>query len=137
MSPHTAITRPDGSMWSDAANIRRLKRQLRGDLGAILGVALAKSPQHRYRSMDAFAADLEAYVAGRPVIARRASVGYHMWRFLTRRPYVSIGGAAAIIAILVASVFALYQAQVARRESKSVLAVTTSLISSCIRRIRT
>jgi len=124
-----AITREPEAMWSGRVNLARMKRQLRGDLSAILITALAKSPENRYRSMDAFIADLEAYLEGRPVVARGRGAAYHAWRFLSRRPYVSAGAAIALLGIIAASFIAMIQAQEARRESASVLAVTASLIS--------
>ena len=39
-----------------------LPRELRGDLGTIIGKALKKQPANRYRSADGLAEDLERYL---------------------------------------------------------------------------
>jgi serine/threonine-protein kinase len=123
-----AIARGGDATWGGGANVARIRRTLRGDLGAILAMALAKAPGDRYRSMDAMIGDLEAWLDGRPVVARGHGAAYQAWRFLSRRPWVSGGAAVALVAIVVAGIVAMYQARRAEKEAASVLAVTTSLI---------
>src|SRR6185503_9534630 len=48
----------------------RLRRQLQGDLDAIVLRALRKEPGRRYPSAAALAEDLRRYLDGRPVLAR-------------------------------------------------------------------
>jgi len=62
----------------------RLRRQLRGDLEAILRKALQKDPGSRYPSAEAFRADLQRYLQQQPVLARRSTTGYRMHRFVQR-----------------------------------------------------
>jgi len=52
----------------DPATLRRL---LRGDLNAILAKAIDPSPEKRYGSVEAFAADLKRYRAHEPIVAQR------------------------------------------------------------------
>jgi len=54
---------------SVAAADSTLKRQLTGDLDAILGRALAKDPRERYATMDALADDLERHLRGELALA--------------------------------------------------------------------
>jgi serine/threonine protein kinase len=54
---------------SDVAD-ERLRRQLRGDLDAILAVALSRSPDERYATAAGLSADLIRHLQGRPVWAR-------------------------------------------------------------------
>ncbi len=54
---------------SDVAD-ERLRRQLRGDLDAILAVALSRSPDERYATAAGLSADLIRHLHGRPVWAR-------------------------------------------------------------------
>jgi serine/threonine-protein kinase len=105
------------SVWS-ADRLPRVRRDLRGDLGAILRRALAKSPAERYGSIDAFAMDLRAYLDGRPVSARRVGAVHTVWRLLARRPYVSAGAAVALAALIATTLVAVYQAGVAHREAE-------------------
>ncbi|MEO0973203.1 MAG: tetratricopeptide repeat-containing protein kinase family protein, partial [Pseudomonadota bacterium] len=65
------------------------RRALRGDLDAIVLRATARDPGERYGSMEAFAADLAAFLDGRPVTARRTSLLYRQRKFLTRHPLSS------------------------------------------------
>ena len=115
---------PERALGGDAAvaawgaqRLARVRRQLRGDLGAILRKMLAKSPTERHGSMDALSADLAAWLDGRPTAVRRASLAYSTWRLLARRPYVSAGAALAIVALLATTAFALRQAGIAEHES--------------------
>ncbi len=62
-----------------------VRRELRGDLDAILLKALRKEPGRRYASAADFAADLERHLEGRPVLARRGSLLYRMGRAARRR----------------------------------------------------
>ncbi|MCB9913966.1 MAG: protein kinase [Planctomycetes bacterium] len=72
---------------------------LRGDLEAILATALASEPARRYRSMNALADDLRAWLDGRPVSARRPSAGYRLARFVLRNRAISVGIAVALVAL--------------------------------------
>jgi tetratricopeptide (TPR) repeat protein/predicted Ser/Thr protein kinase len=70
----------------------RLCRQLRGDLDCIVGRALEKEPARRYQSPRELADDIGRHVEGLPVVARPATVGYRVRRFLRRhRARVVVG----------------------------------------------
>ena len=51
------------------------------DLDAILGKALRKEPEERYRTVDEFAADLEAFLDSRSISVRRRDWIYRAWKF--------------------------------------------------------
>jgi serine/threonine-protein kinase len=55
------------------------------DLDAICLKALRKRPEERYANADALQADLECWLGGRPVEARRDERGYRLRAFLRRR----------------------------------------------------
>ena len=103
--------------WSETTSMPRLRHRLRGDLDAIVRKALAKIPEQRYRSMDAMIADLEAFLAGRPVTARRAGTLYFTWRWIARRPVVSAGALVAVVALVTIAIYATVQARAARTEA--------------------
>jgi tetratricopeptide (TPR) repeat protein len=69
-----------------------MRPQLRGDLDNVLLKALAKAPEARYASVDAFAADVRAHLAGRPVSARAPSVAYVWGKFLHRHRWSVLAG---------------------------------------------
>ncbi len=76
----------------------RLRGELSGDLDVILATAMAKDPADRYASVEAFAADLQHHLAGRPVAARPATWAYTARRFAARHRW---GAAAAALFVLV------------------------------------
>jgi serine/threonine protein kinase len=68
----------------DLNAVRRLRRELSGDLDTILKMALRKEPERRYQSVDAFRGDLQRYLDRQPVTARGDSPGYRAQRFVLR-----------------------------------------------------
>ena len=80
---------------------------VRGDLSRILGKALAKEPERRYPSVEAFAADLSRWLAGAPVHVSGNGFGYRFGKFV-RRNRVAVGIASVLaLGLLAASVLAL------------------------------
>ena len=73
--------------------------ELRGDLDAIVAKALEKAPADRYASVEAFARDIEHYLAREPVAARPRSFAYVARKFL-RRNAVSVVLAFTVVLIL-------------------------------------
>ncbi|MBY6205007.1 serine/threonine-protein kinase [Halomonas denitrificans] len=57
---------------------------MRGDLDAILMMALRKEPERRYASAGDLAADLRRHLRGEPVLAHPDRVGYRVGKFLRR-----------------------------------------------------
>lgn len=54
------------------------------DLDNVVMMALRKEPERRYASVDQFADDVVRYREGRPVQARKSTVGYRVSRFVRR-----------------------------------------------------
>ena len=96
----------------------RLRRQLRGELDAIVMVALRKEPDRRYATVQALGDDLQRYLKGQPVSAAPDTLGYRVAKFLRRRRGVVLGAAFGAVALLVGSGVALWQAHSARREAR-------------------
>ena len=67
-----------------SGDVFRLQRRLKGDLDTILMKALRKEPHQRYLSVEAFADDLERFLDGKPVAARRPTLAYRTQKFLRR-----------------------------------------------------
>jgi serine/threonine-protein kinase len=94
----------------------RLRRELRGDLDAIVLKALRKEPALRYASVGEFVADLQRYLRHEPVQARRGNWRYSAARFLQRHAAAAVFGTVALLALVGGLGAAVWQAQVARGE---------------------
>lgn len=104
-------------------------RMLAGDLALVLAMAVRDEPTRRYASVEAFADDLRACLAGRPVRARADTVGYRVVRFV-RRHWIGVSASLAVLlAILGGAAVALWQAQIARQETLRAEAVSNFLAS--------
>jgi serine/threonine-protein kinase len=89
----------------------RLRRELAGDLDNIVLMAMRKEPERRYSSVEQFAADIDRYLQGMPVLARADAWSYRAGKFLVRHS-LAVGLAAAFLALLVGfSVTTYFQAQ--------------------------
>ncbi|MBS1826333.1 MAG: protein kinase [Acidobacteria bacterium] len=87
---------------------------LRGDLEAVIGMALREDPHRRYATVDQFAEDVRRYARGLPVSARPDSPGYRARKFLLRHKVAAIFACLALSAIAAAGVVAWEQARRAR-----------------------
>jgi serine/threonine-protein kinase len=63
----------------------RLAARLEGDLDAIVMLALRKESDQRYGTAERLAEDLQRYLEGRPIEARRERLSYRMARLVRRR----------------------------------------------------
>jgi serine/threonine protein kinase len=97
---------------------RALRRLLAGDLEAVLCKATLADPAARYESAAAFDADLEAWLDGRPVRARRPTLWQHTVKLVRRHPWASGLGVAAVCALGATTVVAVYQASQAREQAQ-------------------
>ncbi len=97
-----AAPAPLASSRADAAaaglgDARGLARRLRGDLDAIIAQAIAWDAAARYRSAEAFAADLRRWQRGLPVQARRIGWAGRARKFVLRNQLgVGLGGVLAL-----------------------------------------
>jgi serine/threonine protein kinase len=105
----------------------RLSRQLRGDLDAIVRKGLQKQPSLRYITAQAFADDLRRYLAGEPVIAQPESTWYRTKKLLIRRRWAVASVASILLALAAGLGAALWQAHIARRESRVATAMESFL----------
>lgn len=62
----------------------RIASQLAGDLDAITAKAMRKEPEQRYGSVEQLANDVERYLAGDEVLARRGNLAYRAKKFVRR-----------------------------------------------------
>ncbi|MGB3543671.1 protein kinase domain-containing protein, partial [Rubrivirga sp.] len=97
-------------------------RRLRGDLDVICGKALAKEPEARYASAEAFGADLERWIAGEPIEARPPSRSYRAGRFV-KRHRVGVASVALAVTTAVAGV-SYYTVQLAAERDRAELSAS-------------
>ena len=91
---------------------------LRGDLDAIMLRALSDDPARRYPGAQALADDLQRHLDGKPVEARPDGWAYRSAKFVRRnRAAVSVA-ALALVALLVVSGVALWQAHAKVQEAE-------------------
>jgi serine/threonine protein kinase/WD40 repeat protein len=83
---------------------RQVDRRVPRDLETIFLRACAKEPQSRYASAAAMSADLQRFLADRPIDARRASVAEQLWRWRRRNPVIANLTAAVIFLLLIVAI---------------------------------
>jgi serine/threonine protein kinase/Tfp pilus assembly protein PilF len=78
----------------------RLRRTLGGDLDNIVLMAMRKEPERRYSSSQQMAGDIQRYLEGKPVIARRDTMSYRTIKFISRHWLPVTAGASAVLLTL-------------------------------------
>ena len=87
-------------METAAPRPRKWDRHIPADLETIVQKSTAREPKDRYASAHELAKDLRNYLEGRPILARRHSMGAHAWRWCRRKP-LAAGLAAGIFGLLI------------------------------------
>jgi tetratricopeptide (TPR) repeat protein len=91
-----AITQGGTIRPSQAVERREDARRLTGDLDTIVLRAMDLKPERRYASAEQLAADVQRYLDGLPVLARKDTAGYRLGKFVRRHK----AGVAAVAAVL-------------------------------------
>lgn len=99
-----AAAAPAGARPQDA-------RRIHGDLDAVIAKALRKMPEDRYPTMAAFIADLENWLAHRPVSARHGDWRYRSSLWLRRNRTVAALSALVAFSLVAGLSFSLWQLQ--------------------------
>lgn len=79
---------------SAAAGTPELARRLRGDLDAIVAMALREEPSRRYGSVEQLAEDVRRHLVSEPVLARRGTLSYRAGKFVRRNRVALVVGLA-------------------------------------------
>ncbi|HEY5807183.1 MAG TPA: tetratricopeptide repeat protein [Povalibacter sp.] len=105
-----------------STSVARWIRDMRGDLDNIVLMAMRKEPERRYASVEQFATDIERYLGGMPVIARRDTWNYRATKFV-RRHALAVGLSAAMVVMLIGfSITTAVQSRRIERERDAVAA---------------
>jgi TolB-like protein len=86
-----------------APKLRALAPSLDRDLETICARCLEREPEARYRGAGELAVDLEHWLAGQPIVARRVSLPVEIWRRSLRNPKLAAAGATAFCSAIAAT----------------------------------
>jgi serine/threonine protein kinase/tetratricopeptide (TPR) repeat protein len=115
-SEHVRAAVQDTSVrMSDAVDDGR-RKELRGDLDAIVEKALRKRPQDRYPTAAALAADLQRYLEHEPVSARAGIFAYRASKFVRRYRAAVLSVSSALVCLMAATAVSLAQTHTIRLE---------------------
>ncbi|HMF81180.1 MAG TPA: protein kinase [Candidatus Acidoferrum sp.] len=89
---------------TQAPKLRSLAPSLDRDLETICARCLERDPKARYQSAGDLAADLERWLGGHPIVARRVSPPARIWRWSRRNPKL-VGAATAGLLLGAAAVW--------------------------------
>ncbi len=103
----------------------QLRSKLTGDLSIIVSKSLSARPRDRYSSVDAFAADLELYLEGRPVLARRQTTVYRVKKFVRRNGGKLALSLVTVVALLITAGYAWWNQRQALHEARRALVMQT------------
>ena len=103
-----------------ATQPEQLRRRLQGDLDNIILRTLSKEPERRYGSAGQLADDLVHFRGGRPVTARKQTLGYVTRKYI-RRHWLGTGFTAVIVLMLLAFIVSTYRgsARTARERDRA------------------
>ncbi|BDC49043.1 hypothetical protein F183_A13590 [Bryobacterales bacterium F-183] len=93
---------------------RKQQRNLMGDIDNIVLMAMRKDAARRYQSAQHLSDDIQRFLDGEPVRARPDSLVYRTTKFLTRNRWPVTAGLTMALALIVASVISIRQANAAR-----------------------
>jgi len=96
----------DSIQHTEADRPSSIEPTLDDEIDAIVLKAMAKEPQRRYQTVDAFAADIRRYLAGDPIDAQRGRRGYVLRKTLQRYKFLALA-VAGFMVVLTASAIAL------------------------------
>jgi serine/threonine protein kinase len=106
------------TLHSEPERPRALNSRLPRDLETVCLKCLEKEPRRRYPSADALADELERWLRGEPVQARRVGPFGRAWRWCRRRPLAAALAAALVLTLLGGISGIVYQLQQARAASR-------------------
>jgi serine/threonine protein kinase len=102
-------------------DVRRLTQLLAGDLDWVAMKALEKDRNHRFDTPGSFAADVDRYLRGEPIVARPRSTVYKVRKFTQRHRAAVLTATAVAVLLLGGAAIAGWQALRATRAEAAAL----------------
>ncbi len=96
--PSTVATR-EAAETRGLPDAGALRSELSGDLDAIVQMSLRPEPEQRYRTVEALAEDLQRYLSGLPVMARRGGTSYRLGKYVRRHAPALAAGLLILISL--------------------------------------
>jgi len=97
-------------------DLRKLSRQLKGDLDTIVMMAMHKEPGRRYASAEQLSEDLRRHLVGLPVVAREDTPLYLLGKFMRRNKGASV---AALLLVCLTVVMTWQRFQIAEERDRA------------------
>ncbi len=88
--------------YEDPPPLGKVKTGVPIDLETIVSKSIEREPARRYESAKALAEDLQRYLDGDPIFARRSSIGYVLWKRAKKNKWLT-----ALVVTLIASALVL------------------------------
>ncbi|HQR36640.1 MAG TPA: protein kinase [Blastocatellia bacterium] len=92
---------------------------LRGDLDIIALTALSKDTTRRYSSVEQLSEDLRRHLAGEPVLARAATFGYRIGKFVRRNQFGVTAAVLILLTLIGGIIGTTWQARVAQAQARA------------------
>ena len=106
-----------GIMERDPIPPHRIRQEIPVDLETITLKCLEKEPARRYPTARAVSEDLRRFLAGEPITARPATIGYKLGKWIRKNRGLAAAGAAVLIAFASVVGYALRSNLQARRQA--------------------
>jgi serine/threonine protein kinase len=119
----------------DPLRLGKLRKDAPRDLVTIVEKAIDKDPDRRYQSAAELADDLQRFLDGRSILARRASTAEKLTRWTKRNPVVA-GSAAAVALALAAGTTVSYWKYLDAERQKGVAETQTGIAQAREREAR-
>jgi serine/threonine protein kinase len=109
LHPHVAIEKPvspndtksvDEIARHRSSSFTRLRRDLSGDLGTIVLMAIRKEASRRYATVDQFSEDIRRFLAGYTVRACKDTLGYRVGKFIRRNRVAVVMGVVLLVSLI-------------------------------------
>jgi len=117
-APPSSVATRETAVTAGFSTPERLGRALRGELDAIVLMALRKEPDRRYPTADALGEDVLNHLRGLPVHARPDSAGYRVRKLVGRNRLAAAALGLAFLAMAAGTGISLRQVRVARRSAE-------------------